>query len=149
MKKIIVGLAVLLNVLTVNANAKVPVSDKVLQSFQKEFARATNVNWVSWSEKNIFQATFTYDNARVEAYFDEDGDLLSTARFITESQLPLMVMKVLSTDYARYTVRRVVEYTENKEVYYLVTVFNEKGSMSLKFYSNGDVQRVKQVKNKN
>ena len=149
MKKIIVGLAVLLNVLTVHAAGKMPVSDKVLRSFQKEFAAATNINWVSWNEKNIFQATFMYGGTQIDAYFDEEGNLLATSRSIAEQQLPIMIMKVLLTDYAPFTVRRAEEYTGDNVVYYLVIVYNDKESMILKFSPNGDVQRIKKVKNKN
>jgi len=90
MKKMIIGFAVLMSVLAVNAADTNPVSDKVQQSFQKEFAKATNISWIS-KEKNIFQATFTYNGTQVEAYFDAEGNVLSTARLISEQQLPVMI----------------------------------------------------------
>jgi hypothetical protein len=148
MKKMIIGFAVLMNVFAVNAADTNPVSEKVQQSFQKEFAKATNISWIS-REKNIFQATFTYNGTQVEAYFDAEGNVLSTARLISEQQLPVMIIKALSKDYSQYTMRRAEECNTNNTTYYLVTLYNDVESISLKFFSNGDEQLVKRIKNKN
>ena len=145
MKKIVVGFAVLLSVFAANANDN-PVSEKVKQSFEKEFAKATNINWVS-KDKNVFQATFTYSGTQVEAYFDTDGSLLSTARLISDKQLPVMIIKSLSKDYAQYDVLRAQECNINNTTFYLVTLRDSKETISLKFSSNGEEQLVSRIKN--
>jgi len=146
MKKIILGLVILSSVV-VRANDNTPVSEKVRQSFEKEFAKASNVNWNA-KEKNVFQATFSYNNTQVEANFDAEGNLLSTARLITEHQLPVMIIKGLTKDYADYKIRRAEECNSNNTTYYVVTLYNEQETVSLKCFSNGDAQRVERIKNK-
>ena len=146
MKQMIIGVALLLNIATVYANDETP-SKKILQSFKKEFATATNITWKAEGD-NVYQFNFVYNEERIEACFDEDGALLSTARVILETQLPLLVTKTLSTDYSAYQVDRIEEHTTSGLVYYLVSVSDKKETVILHFFSNGDVQRIKRVKNK-
>jgi len=148
MKKIIIGLVSLVNILAVSANGNVPVSEKVQQSFEKEFVKATNLNWEA-KDKNVFHATFTYNGSQVEANFDGEGNLLSTVRLITEYQLPVMIVKTLSRDYGQYKIRRAQECNNNNDTHYLVTIYNNTESISLKFFSNGDEQRISRTKNIN
>ncbi|MBS1596626.1 MAG: PepSY-like domain-containing protein [Bacteroidetes bacterium] len=145
MKKIIIGLLVLLSVSAAKANN---ISEKVQKSFEKEFSKATNVNWIE-KGKNIFQVTFTYNGASVEAYFDGEGSLLSTVRLISEQQLPVMIIRSLFNYYADYSIRRAEECNLNGSTYYLVTIYNNAETITLKFSSNGDEQRVNRIKNKN
>jgi len=125
-----------------------PISPKVLKSFQQEFAKATNISWMPDKDKNIYHARFQYNNEPVEAFFTDDGTLVSTARFISERQLPIMVIKELLNNYSFYTIRQVVEFTNGQETSYMVNAYNEKETLVLKFFANGDSQRVKRIKNK-
>ena len=71
MKISLIGLVILL---TLSASGqqvsdKNPISEKVLQSFQKEFSQATNINWMPDKNKNIYHARFEYNEEPVEAFF--------------------------------------------------------------------------------
>jgi hypothetical protein len=150
MKNTLIGLAILL---TLDASAQQvsdqgPISSKVLQSFQQEFAKATNISWMPDPNKNIYHARFQYNNEPVEAFFTDDGTLVSTARFISERQLPIMVIKELLNNYSFYTIRQVVEITNEQETSYMVNAYNDKETLVLKFFANGDSQRVKRIKHK-
>ncbi|HMH34033.1 MAG TPA: hypothetical protein VK543_13430 [Puia sp.] len=150
MKNTLLGLAILL---TLDASAQKisdqdPISSKVLQSFQQEFAKATNISWMPDKNKNIYHARFLYNNEPVEAFFTDDGTLISTARFISERQLPIMVIKELLNNYSFYSVTQVVEFTNDHETSYMINAYNEKETLLLKFFANGDSQRVKRIRNK-
>jgi hypothetical protein len=150
MKKSFIGLVILLTLSTsaLRANGIEPVSAKVLASFQKEFAQAANVSWTPEKEKNLYHARFLYNDETMEAFFNEDGTLLAIARLISERQLPILITKALAADYSGYSIRQVVEFTNEGETSYIVNVYNTKETEVLKFFPNGDSQRIKRIKNK-
>jgi len=150
MKKSLTGLVIglILSASAVCEHAADPVSDKVKQAFQKEFEKATNTTWMYQKDKHVYHARFQYKGETVEAFYDEEGSLLSTARFISENQLPILVMKQMSTDYPDYIVRQVVEFTNESQTTYIVSSYNSKETLVVKYYTNGDSQRIKRIKNK-
>ena len=99
-------------------------------------------------DKNLYHARFQYNGEIVEAFYDEEGSLLSTARFIKENQLPILVMKELANGYGNYTVREIVEFTNESQTSYIISVYNSKETLMIKYYTNGDSQRIKRIKNK-
>ncbi len=150
MKKSLTGLVIclLLSTSALHAADKDPVSEKVRQAFTKEFEKATNITWMYLKDKNLYHARFQFNGEIVEAFYDEEGSLLSTARFINENQLPILVMKELANGYANYTVREVVEFTNESQTSYIISVYNSKETVMVKYYTNGDSQRIKRIKNK-
>ena len=150
MKKSLTGLVIclLLSASALHAADKDPVSEKVRQAFTKEFDKATNITWMYQKDKNLYHARFQYNGEIVEAFYDEEGSLLSTARFIKENQLPILVMKELANGYANYTVREIVEFTNESQTSYIISVYNTKETLMVKYYTNGDSQRIKRIKNK-
>lgn len=150
MKKSLTGLVIcfLLSTSALHAADKDPVSEKVRQAFTKEFEKATNITWMYLKDKNLYHARFQFNGEIVEAFYDEEGSLLSTARFINENQLPILVMKELANGYSNYTVREVVEFTNESQTSYIISVYNSKETVMVKYYTNGDSQRIKRIKNK-
>ena len=150
MKKSFIGLVFLLTLSTsaLRANNNEPVSAKVLASFQREFAMAANVSWTPEKEKNLFHAKFIYNDEAMEAFFNGDGTLLAIARLISERQMPILVTKALATDYSNYTLRQVVELTNEGETSYIVNLYDKNETVVLKCFPNGDAQRIKRIKNK-
>ena len=150
MKKSLIGLVILLTISTsaLHARDKDPISEKVLSSFRKEFSKATNITWMPKKEQNLYHAKFQYNDETVEAFFNEDGNLVSTARFISERQLPILIMKEILADYGDYHIRQVVEFANENETNYVVSAFNNKETIVVKYFPNGDSQRIKRFKNK-
>ncbi|HTQ65191.1 MAG TPA: hypothetical protein VMI12_10355 [Puia sp.] len=148
MKKLVIGLVSLFSVMSIRANDNDPISWKVLHSFQKEFVNASDVNWKSLDDDNFFQASFKFHGEQILAIFNSDGDLVGTARIISEEHLPIMVMKALASNYEGYTVKQTEEYTVNGEAYYEVTMMNPKEMIVVKFFADGSIDRVKKIKNK-
>ena len=150
MKKCLYGLVILLTINSgpLYATRKDPVSEKVRMAFQKEFSNATNVNWMPRKEKNLFHARFQYNDETVEAFFSEEGNLVTTARFISERQVPLIIMKEWSSAYSGYRIRQVVEFASENETSYVISGYNNKETVVVKYYSNGDSQKIRRIKNK-
>ena len=102
MKNRILGLALLLMVGFSNtfANGFEGVSQKAIQSFQKEFANAKEVKWES--SKDFSKATFKMNEQVMFAYYSENGELLGVSRNIISSQLPINLLTELKKNYTQY-----------------------------------------------
>lgn len=149
MKKIIIGLMILLHAAFVKAAGNNDISDKILQSFQKEFTNVSNVYWTSLDNKKIFRASFLYEGHSTVAFYDEGGDLLRTIRLISDEELPIMIMRAISAGYNKYSINSVEEYSDDDMLYYVVTMQDEKKTVSVSFSPYGEIQRVKKIKYKN
>jgi hypothetical protein len=100
MKRIFVSLSFMLVVgsTSVFAGDKTDVSGKIKESFKKEFAGADFVKWDA--VENYQRATFLFHDHPVIAFFDEDGELLGSARNVFYDQLPLTVIKSFDKRFA-------------------------------------------------
>src|SRR5258708_980105 len=94
MKKFFV---LLLTIISVYAQAATPVtgdevSPRIQASLEKEFKGAQYITWKTLKD-DVFQARFLYNNEQLNAFFDQNGNLLATGRLVTQPALPLMVTK--------------------------------------------------------
>lgn len=105
------------------------VNRAVEQAFSKTFAGAQFVSWKVIKDQNIHQAAFMFHNQRLQAFFDGEGNLIGTGRAIEPTNLPLMVSRSLSARYPGNTISEVVEYVQNEETSYIVTVMTEKAKL--------------------
>jgi hypothetical protein len=122
------------------------VNYRVEAAFKKEFAGATSVKWDLLRKENIYQAQFLYNNERLNAYFDSEGNLIATGRFVAVANLPLMLRKNIYERFNDYTIREVVEYSTTNETSYLVVVENEKAKLVVQGYVNGATTIFKKEK---
>lgn len=126
MKKMIFMLSVVTTLCISTAFAAINESTvnnkKVMETFQKEFTEAKNVEWFSDSKANSYTANFTIRDAKVTAHFDNDGNLLNTSRYLNEDQLPLAVTNRLAKKYNGQHIENVVEYQANGDFTYYVTM---------------------------
>jgi hypothetical protein len=150
MKKRLTGILffLLLGAGATQAMDKDPVPDKVKQSLQKDFEKPLHIDWMHLKDKNLYHARFQYNGETVEAFYNEEGNLISTARFIKENQLPIIIMKEMAENYPNYSVREIVEFTNEVQTSYIVSAFNSKEMVVVKYYTNGDSQRIKRIRNK-
>ena len=92
MKKSILTWALILmvGISTSFAHGKEGVSERVMNSFKKEFAEAQNVRWES--TKEFAKATFTIHGQVMFAYYNSDANLLAVTRNIVAAQLPINLL---------------------------------------------------------
>lgn len=124
MKSRILGLALLLMVGFSNtfANSFEGVSQKVIQSFQKEFSNAKDVKWET--SKDFSKATFKLNDQVMFAYYAENGDLLGVSRNIISSQLPINLLNELKKSYNQFWITDLFEMAAGNETSYYVTLEN-------------------------
>jgi hypothetical protein len=150
MKKLAVSLVMFLSVFTTaiaNEGGNAPkINARVTQSFEKEFTGARAVKWEVIKKENIYQAHFIYNNERLNAYFDVEGNLIATGRFVAVANLPLLARKNILNKYSDYQIQDVIEYVTADETSYLVSLENDKAKLLVQGYINGTTYVFKKEK---
>lgn len=145
MKKMIVTLALAVSTLGAFAS-DVEVNQKVLTAFNTEFNTARNVSWTSG--ENYYQATFSYNDKYLFAWYSADGELLGVSRYISPTDLPLSLQKNLKDNYEGYWISDLFEVSKNDGTSYFVTLENADTKLVLKTsdtYSWSFYKKVKKV----
>ena len=115
------------------------VSPKVKAAFENDFSKASKVNWEKTSD--FYFASFTLNNVKVDAAYNEEGELVGTARGISAEQMPLNVSLAIAEKYDGYKVdKTAIELTYEGQTRYYVTIENESQVLKLKCYSNADLE---------
>ncbi len=150
MKKIIFAILIASAVSgTAVANEKSTVNSKVTRSFQKEFSGAQSVTWETLDSKGIYHASFIYNNIPLNAYFDGEGTLLATGRFIKQENLPMLVSKGINEKYGQYRVLETIEFIADSETSYIVKIENEKLKLYIQARGDGSTSIIKKEKKNN
>jgi hypothetical protein len=151
MKKFKIVLTAIVMLSTFTAFATEPDPEKLTQAvktaFKNDFSNANDVKWVK--SEGFFFASFTLNNVTVDAAYTEAGELVGTSRRIQKEQMPLSVSLAIGSQYEGYEVSKsVIELTYENVTRYYVTVSNKTETVSLKCYSNGDLDVERRTKNK-
>src|SRR5256885_12468004 len=124
MKKILLTAAMAVAVITSSFATDVVKVDKRIQSaFQKEFVSAFNPTWESIGE-GLMHVTFTQNGQVMDAYYNEEAQLISFARYVEIDQVPLIVSKAISEKFTGSIVTDIRELVSQNETSYLVTARN-------------------------
>lgn len=144
MKKSILTWAVILmvGISTSFAHGIEGVSEKVMNSFKKEFAEAQDVQWES--TKDFAKATFSLHGQVMFAYYNVEGSLMAVTRNIVASQLPITLLAEIKKNYGDHWISDLFEMSSNDETNYYITL--ESGDQKLILKS--DNSRNWQVYNK-
>jgi hypothetical protein len=140
MKKLTTILTCLLIIISASAYTPIPsgtVSSAIQVYFEKDFAAASEVKWQQVDD--IYVATFLENNEYHTAAYNEQGELLVTARYIDSSLLPGKVTRSVLRKYSGYTMDRAVVEMASETTDYLINVENEKSKLSLKVDEKGGI----------
>ena len=118
----------------------------VKTAFSKEFAEVKDVKWEAVSREGVYEASFTFNDETVRAYFTEQGEFLGTMRQISKSRLPMLAVNELAKKYTGMYLVSVFEYSTPNELSYYITLSNEKGGLVLKATGNGELTVYKRIK---
>src|SRR6476619_5706354 len=122
------------------------VSPKFEASLAKSFAGAQYVTWERLNKGQLLRASFVLNNERLNAFFDESGTLIATGRFISQSNLPLLVNKSITSGFKQYAFVNAVEYVNGDETSYIVTMENPKYKVIVRAYAYGNAYIFKKEK---
>jgi len=146
MKKKIVGAAIMLMIITSAAFAgDVEIANpKVITSFQKEFVKASDVQWAKTN--GFYKATFKINDFIMCALYSEDGSLAGAYRSIVSSQLPIGLQTELKNQFSDYWITDLNEYSNNDDAGYYVSLENADQVMIMKSTNTTDWQVVRKIK---
>ncbi|MCW3462684.1 hypothetical protein [Chitinophaga nivalis] len=148
MKKLILLLsaAFLLSAQTIFAHAyETAVNSKIASTFNESFTGAKEVKWYTEDNKT-FTAKFTMSNTKVSAFFDDNGNLLATSRYLQPEQLPLEVTNKLNKKYAGNSIFCVVEYTAEANTAYIITLEGKDHWTTVKAAPDGTMKLQNRMK---
>jgi hypothetical protein len=139
MKKVLTGLTLLTCLISSSSFTK--YEDKlpgwlVQRAFRAEFTTATDIRWQE--ENQVAIATFNLNHSTVEAFFDLDGTLLGTARFLKFDELPVLSISSMSNRFLNGIFHDPVEYTVNGELYYVLMVETPTKILEVKVLPTGE-----------
>lgn len=108
---------------------EIKITPHVLSSFQKEFSRAEEVTW--YAGANYYQAAFNLNGQNLFAYFSTEGELLTTARYLSPLHLPIQLLTELKNDFSQYWVSDLFEISSREGTRYYITLENAETSLML------------------
>ena len=132
MKKSILTWALILmvGVSTTFAHGIEGVSEKVMNSFKKDFTEAKDVQWET--TKELSKATFTIHGQIMFAYYNNDANLLAVTRNIVAAQLPLNLLNEMKKSYNEYWISDLFEMSSENNTTYYITLENGDQKIVLK-----------------
>jgi hypothetical protein len=106
MKKLLMSALLLIGLATSSfAEGTGSVSSLILRNFTFDFKDATALQWTAGED--YVKASFTYNNERMEAFYDVNGDVFATAKGLSLDQLPTQAKRKFAQKYEGYTVKRI------------------------------------------
>jgi hypothetical protein len=132
--KILIGVFIFITgISSAFANDNEEVNGRIVKSFEKEFAGAQNVQWVT--TKEFVKVTFTLNEQVVYAYYGQNGSLMGVTRNILSGQLPINLLTDFKKNYSNYWISDLFEMAVNSENVYYLTLEDSNYKIVLK--SNG------------
>jgi hypothetical protein len=133
MKKMILALVIMAVTFGTAMAHEKEIDKNIQQRFDKEFAGAADVRWSSNGQ--YAQVEFTYNNMRLYAYYNSQGETLAVIRNMYFSSLPLALQLDLKKNYREYWITKICEVTTKDGTQYRVTLENVDRTVQLN--SNG------------
>lgn len=143
MKKLLIILGIAASSFTY---ANEPVSRKVMDAFATDFAKVNAVQWQSLEASGLYQATFLYNGEELNAFYNEEGEMVGTSRYIKKSQLPLMIQKEIAAKYDAHFITTIIERNLNGATTYFVTIDSNKNALMLQANATGELSVYKKIK---
>jgi hypothetical protein len=127
------------------------VSYTVQQSFNADFANATNVTWSA--DKNCQKVDFVIDGTKKTAFYNLAGEFMGVTQYTTYDAIPAKSQKLIAADYKGYTPASVIVYQANESIAadidptsYFVDLKSADHEVLVRVTSTGNIDFFKQVK---
>jgi len=114
------------------------------KNFKAEFAKAAQVVWTQ--KADFVKAEFTLNNVKMEAFYNADGDMIATSKYISLDELPVKAKRTFAKLYTDYTVKEAIRYEGVDEAAYYISAENEKESVIVKVYDNSHLSVFQKTK---
>ncbi len=112
------------------------VTSKVLNAFNKDFTNVSDVQWSS--SKDFYKASFVYNGRQVFVFYTADGALLGVTRYLSSTDLPVVLQSSLQKGYKSYWISDLFEITNEDGTGYYITIENGDSRVILKSLNGSD-----------
>jgi len=102
----------------------VNVTPAVMQTFKSAFRNAANVQWSVVD--HLYKAVFEEDGDAISAFFNADGSLVASCRYLTMPDLSRAMQRTLKASAGSYAITEIFEVQNDTDTDYYATV--KKGS---------------------
>ncbi len=121
------------------------VSAVVKKAFEKQFTPSSSVTWEKAEE--FYFASFKLNDRDVSVAYNIKGELVGASRVISADELPMAVSMAIAEKYAGYTAgKTATEVTYDGQSSYYITLENAKQTLSVKCFSDGDINVINKTK---
>lgn len=136
MKKnfLMMALALTMSISSLFANSNTEISERIINSFKKEFVGAQDVQWEQ--TKDMAKATFKMNEQVLFAYYSTEGTLLAVTRNIASGQLPMNLLVDIKKNYSGLWITDLFEIVMGNETSYYMTLENSDQTLILKSNSS-------------
>ena len=148
MKRLSIAVILFLTVIGTHANPLSRNEEPTFNGanhFRRQFPQATGVNY---KVKGQFtEVNFIWNGLQLQAFYDQEGNPLATARTIDKNNLPVNVQLNLQKNYSDGVVTAAIEYTDtNDGLSYYVTLAAPRSTYLLHVSTSGDISVFKKMK---
>lgn len=120
------------------------VNSVTTSNFKSEFKKASEVSWTSTEE--FTKATFVLNNQKMEAFYDQNGEMIGTSKAVSLDELPVSAKRSIAKRLSGYTVKEAIEFQGTDELAYYISAENDKETAILKVSDNGTMSNYKTIK---
>ncbi len=122
-------------------------STKVNSLFETEYPGAEHISYTT--KQDFTTVKFTWNQQRMQAFYDKEGNKIGTSRIITLNNLPLRAQKIISQRYSNYIATEAIEFDNAQEgSAYFISLQNQdtQKKLILQVTSQGEVSLFKKIK---
>ena len=120
------------------------VNEKVLKVFNDAFPSVQNARWHDY--ETYYEVYFEKDDMKCRIKYDQDGNVIGTRRDYYETHLSPFIKAKVTKKYFGKKIFGVTEMTSDSEMYYIITLEDEKSWTQLKADATGQMSVVEKLK---
>jgi hypothetical protein len=143
MKRMMITLVMIVTLTSGAFAGNEKIKQEVLDAFKNKFPYAQDVTWTEGD--SYYQATFTFNGARLNAFYSTEAKLKYVARNIISTQLPLYLQNSLKMNYAHYWITDLFELSGKKGFSYYITLEDADEKVVLKSAAGSDWELYKKT----
>ena len=110
-------------------------------SFKSDFKNATDVSWTAGAD--YAKANFILNNVRMEAFYNQNGELIGTSKGITPDQLPVSAKRNFAKKFGSYNVKEAIRFEGADDAAYYISAENDKEAVVVKISDNSSLSVIK------
>jgi hypothetical protein len=115
------------------------------RAFASHFIGAEQISWTKVTG-DYLKVSFLWNGRRTEAYFNENAELVGSARIIFYEQLPMAVTRGIESNFAGSTTIEIAEIYMDDSTTYNILLETAKHKYKVHFNSAGQIIQKTRVK---